>query len=191
MAPKTRSKEPLTLTSFRQMQALAHPLRWRAFECLIEVPRTGKQLATLLGKKSTHLYHHLAVLERAGLVRRVATRKNRGTTEKYFQAVSDRVAIDERLFRDKVAVKHALIGQVFRVTFEEFIEAETLTKDKSSKRPRMIKRLRIRAHEKQIADLERRLEGWLDRFERTSDPRAENEYAVTVALYPVASIDSR
>ena len=191
MPTQKPSKKPLTLTSFRQMQALAHPLRFRAFECLTVVPRTGKQLAELLGKKSTHLYHHLGVLERAGLVRRVATRKNRGTTEKYFQAVSDRIVVDKRLFRTKIVTRHALIGQVLRVTLDELIEAEALAGRASPKPPLLVKRLRIRATAQRIAELNRSLEAWLSEFEDASDLRANNEYAVTVALYGTKIANSR
>jgi DNA-binding transcriptional ArsR family regulator len=181
MPRPTRPRKPLALTSFPQVQALAHPLRYRAFEALIDTARTGKQLAELLGKQPTHLYHHLGVLQRAGLVRRVGTRKNRGTTEKYYQAVSDRVVIDRRLFRGRAVAENAFVGQLLRVTFEEL--AETL--DEGAKGGAIIKRLRIRATPRKIESLTRRLEAWLRDFEKASNPEGQQEYAVTVALYPV------
>lgn len=183
MPTKKPSKRPLTLSSFRQLQALAHPLRFRAFERLIDTPKTGKQLAEEFGKQPTHLYHHLRVLERAGLVRKVGSKKKRGTTEKYYQAVSDRVVIDERLFRQQVVAKHALIGQVLRATFDELIETASLADDASRKPSVMVKRLRIRTSQKRIADLKRRLEKWLDGFESALDSAGDSECAVTVAFY--------
>jgi DNA-binding transcriptional ArsR family regulator len=176
-----RLRKPLTLTSFRQLRALAHPLRYRAFEALVDSARTGKQLAELLGKQPTHLYHHLGVLERAGLVRCVARRRKRGTTEKYFQAVSDRIAIDRRLFRETAVAGHAFVGQLLRITFEEL--AETLG-DRASGEA-VIKRLRIHTAPRKIASLRRRLEAWLRDFQNASDPHADAEYAVTIALYPM------
>src|SRR5437764_897549 len=71
-----------------ELRALAHPLRLRLLELFAEAPRTTKQVADLLGEPPTRLYHHVAALERAGLLRLTATRKNRGTTEKWFEAVS-------------------------------------------------------------------------------------------------------
>jgi DNA-binding transcriptional ArsR family regulator len=184
MARKKTARKPLALTSFRQMTALAHPLRFRAFECLADVPRTGKQLAELLHKQPTRLYHHLGVLERAGLVRRVGTRKNRGTTEQYFQAVSDRIVVDRGLFREKLSAGRALFGQVLAVTFDELIEAEGVSGRASSRPPIMLKRLRIRCAPKRMDELNRRLQAWLADFEQASDAAADNEYADTVALYP-------
>src|SRR5689334_19502784 len=71
-----------------EMRALAHPLRLRILELFAEAPRTTKQIADLLGEPPTRLYHHVAALERAGLLRLTETRKNRGTTEKWYEAIA-------------------------------------------------------------------------------------------------------
>jgi len=68
-----------------ELRALAHPLRLRMLELFAEAPRTTKQVADLLGEPPTRLYHHVAALERAGLLRLRETRKNRGTVEKWFE----------------------------------------------------------------------------------------------------------
>src|SRR3954471_8109712 len=73
-----------------QMRALSHPLRLRLLELFAECPRTTKQAAEALGEAPTRLYHHVAALERAGLVRLRETRRNRGTTEKYFEVAANR-----------------------------------------------------------------------------------------------------
>ena len=70
------------------LRALAHPLRLRIIEVFAEAPRTTKQVADLLGQPPTRLYHHVAALERAGLLRLKETRKNRGTVEKWFEATA-------------------------------------------------------------------------------------------------------
>src|SRR5690349_7721533 len=71
-----------------QMRALAHPLRLRIMELLVEQPRTTKQVAELLGQPPTRLYHHVAALERAGLLRLTETRKKRGTVERWYESVA-------------------------------------------------------------------------------------------------------
>jgi DNA-binding transcriptional ArsR family regulator len=175
----------LELTSLRQVQALAHPLRFRAFERLIDRPRTGKQLALALGKQPTRLYHHLAVLERAGLVRQVATRKKRGTTERYYRAVADRVVVDRQLFGRKVAAGRALFAQVMRLTLDELADADTVADNLSPRPPILLKRLRIRTSAGRIAALHRGLEAWLRRFASADAAEGDGEFAVTVAFYPV------
>jgi len=69
------------------MRALAHPLRLRILEAFSQTPRTTSHVAEALGQPPTRLYHHVAALERAGLLRLKETRKNRGTIEKWYEAV--------------------------------------------------------------------------------------------------------
>jgi DNA-binding transcriptional ArsR family regulator len=57
-------------------------------ELFVERARTTKQAAQAMGEAPTRLYHHVAALERAGLVRLRETRRVRGATEKYFEAVT-------------------------------------------------------------------------------------------------------
>jgi len=69
-----------------QLRALAHPLRLRLLELFGEQPRTTMQVAALLGEPPTRLYHHVNLLERAGLLRLREQRPNRGTVEKWYEA---------------------------------------------------------------------------------------------------------
>src|SRR3954465_12169178 len=83
-----RPGAPPLAPSIAEMRALAHPLRLRIMELFAEAPRTTKQVADLLGQPPTRLYHHVAALERAGLITLRETRKNRGTVEKWYEAVA-------------------------------------------------------------------------------------------------------
>ncbi|MFN8548675.1 MAG: winged helix-turn-helix domain-containing protein [Candidatus Eisenbacteria bacterium] len=78
------------------MRALSHPLRVRLLELFWEAPRTTKQAALALGLPPTRLYHHVAALEKAGLIRLKEERSNRGATEKYFEAVGNRVLAEAK-----------------------------------------------------------------------------------------------
>lgn len=75
-----------------EMRALAHPLRLRIMELFAEAPRTTKQVAELLGQPPTRLYHHVAALERAGLLRLKDTRRIRGTVEKTYESIARTMA---------------------------------------------------------------------------------------------------
>src|SRR5580765_2836269 len=79
---------PTLTPNVAEMRALAHPLRLRIMELFAEAPRTTKQVADLLGQPPTRLYHHVAALERAGLLRLKETRKNRGTVEKWYESIA-------------------------------------------------------------------------------------------------------
>src|SRR5580765_7211768 len=79
---------PVLQRTVADLRALAHPLRLRMMELFAESPKTTKQVAQLLGEPPTRLYHHVAALERAGLLHLKETRKNRGTVEKWYRAIS-------------------------------------------------------------------------------------------------------
>jgi DNA-binding transcriptional ArsR family regulator len=49
-------------------RALADPLRIQLYELLAAQPRSARELAGLTGRPPNRLYHHLALLERGGLI---------------------------------------------------------------------------------------------------------------------------
>jgi DNA-binding transcriptional ArsR family regulator len=90
----------LRLTNLDQMKVLADPLRIRILELFCE-ERTTKQVAGILGLPPTRLYHHVAALERVGLVRLARTQQRRGAVEKYYMAVARAFSADPRLFSSR------------------------------------------------------------------------------------------
>src|SRR5512132_2873441 len=88
----------LLLSELRQVKMLADPLRVRVLEVLLRGAATPKQVAHELGERPSRLYHHVAALERAGLVRLVATRPVRGAVEKYYRPVARQFVVDRSLF---------------------------------------------------------------------------------------------
>lgn len=123
-APAGRTRR---LAGMEQVRALSHPLRLRLLELFAEYPRTTKQAAEVLGEAPTRLYHHVAALERAGLVRLRETRQNRGTTEKYFEASAQRFLAGTEtasLFGKDAAPTQAAVGfVVFDQAREELVHA--------------------------------------------------------------------
>jgi len=93
----------MTSTGLEQVRALAHPLRLRLIELFARQPRTAKQAAEVLGEPPTRLYHHVAALERAGLIRLKETRQNRGTTEKYYEVAAPLRPVGKEALKDKGA----------------------------------------------------------------------------------------
>ena len=81
------------ITELAQIKALADPLRQRILAAFVSEPRTTKQVATLLEQPPTKLYHHVDLLEKAGLIELIETRQKRGTTEKYFQAIAHKFSL--------------------------------------------------------------------------------------------------
>lgn len=108
-------EQTFVIDKLEQFKALAHPLRQRILERLAIRARTTKQVAEELGEKPTRLYHHVAALERAGLIHLVRTKPNRGATEKYYEAVARSLQVDPSLFADgpdNAALQQSGVGLV-------------------------------------------------------------------------------
>src|SRR2546423_4201209 len=80
-----RGGAPALRAGVAQLRALAHPLRLRIAEQFAEGPSTTMQVAARLGQPPTRLYHHVQVLERAGILRLRETRGNPGAVEKWYE----------------------------------------------------------------------------------------------------------
>jgi DNA-binding transcriptional ArsR family regulator len=89
-SPRARRGAPSLESNVAELRALAHPIRLRLLELFAEAPRTTKQVAALLGAPPTRLYHHVAALERAGLLQVHESRKVRGTIERWYAAAPQR-----------------------------------------------------------------------------------------------------
>ena len=88
------------LANLAQLKVLADPKRIRILEQLGE-ERTTKQVAEILGEPPTRLYHHVAALERVGLIRLARTKPSRGALEKYYVAVAKAFSADPSLFNSR------------------------------------------------------------------------------------------
>lgn len=97
-AKSHQTGEPMAIDSIDQLKALANPLRMQLLEKFAIKPTTTKQVAVALGLQPTRLYHHVAKLENAGLIRLVNTKRIRGTTEKYFLAEAASLKVDRSAF---------------------------------------------------------------------------------------------
>jgi predicted ArsR family transcriptional regulator len=134
-------------------------LRLRLLELFAEGPRTTKQVADFLGEPPTRLYHHVAALERAGLLQLKETRKNRGTTEKWYEAIartmgsSTPVRSTRRAPPDQVAARRSVAMAVLEQSRQEVLSTMSRT---DGDRP-LVARLVMVAPPARIAELRQRI----------------------------------
>jgi DNA-binding transcriptional ArsR family regulator len=178
--PRGLSSPAATLA---QVKALADPLRYRVFESLIATPRTAKQMAAHLGTHPTRLYHHFRVLEKAGLIRPAGTRQTRGTTEKYFKAVVDRIEAGQSAGMSS-ALASALFEGVLGSTLADVRRAASAARVDSpaGAAPPYLKRYRIRATREQAAGIQARLDQLAELCERVSAPPGSPEFGGPLAV---------
>jgi DNA-binding transcriptional ArsR family regulator len=186
-------KDVHTLNRLEQLKALADPLRLRVLETFAQQPITTKQVAALLGENATKLYHHVQILEEAGLVRLVKTRKNRGTLEKYYRAIARDFVVDRNLLELTRGPNRAT--KDYRSLFVSALEA-TLAEGRKSVAAGLIKSMKegrnalvYRRHfcgsEAKIKELMGKVQGWIAECQAAKDQEGGARYAVTIAFYPV------
>lgn len=187
--------ERFVVGTLEQVKALTHPLRQRILERFADKTQTTKQVADELGEKPTRLYHHVATLERAGLIRLVETRPKRGTTEKYYTAVAGRFEIDPRTFAgdgDKMTAGHPTVAILegfldeTRAELGDLIRRETI---ETLAEQAFFIRGEVRG-DRQFIDLARkRIEALIDELREEAPDEVEEEEVQRLFLgwYPLRS----
>jgi DNA-binding transcriptional ArsR family regulator len=179
-APASIARGTYTVTDLEQIRALADPLRLRILGALCGVPRTTMQVADLIGEKPTKLYHHVEALERVGLIRLQETRPNRGTVEKYYQAVAAQFRASasalspSRERKDRLSAKQAMLNSILDSAREELL-AQVRPDPASETCPEeapVVGRIMIRASRKKFQAIRRRLLQWIDKL-RTAEANDE------------------
>jgi DNA-binding transcriptional ArsR family regulator len=180
-APASVPEGTYTLTDLEQIRALADPLRLRMLGAFCGVPRTTKQVADLLGEKPTKLYHHVEALERVGLIRLQETRPNRGTVEKYFQAVAAKFQASASALspspeaKDKLSAQQKMVNSILDSARAELLvnvrpgsAADACPKEEAP----VVGRMMISGSRQEVQGVRRRLLQWIDKL-RTAEGRTE------------------
>jgi DNA-binding transcriptional ArsR family regulator len=176
---------PQLRRSVADLRALAHPLRLRMMELFAESPKTTKQVAELLGQPPTRLYHHVAALERAGLLLLKETRQNRGAIEKWYTSASQQI-IGGKAQRRRA--RRAVAATVLEQARQEVAAIPT-----GAKEPALVMRLIVVASPSEIPAVRRWLLDAVQEMRRQfqlEDPGAASSlgncerWALTLAFTP-------
>jgi DNA-binding transcriptional ArsR family regulator len=102
------------------IKALAHPLRWRIVETVLERGEASPvELARLLDEPLATVSHHTRVLRDNGCIELTRTVPRRGAVEHYYRAIMPTFFDDDQWRRVPVVLRRGLAGQLFRRIFEE------------------------------------------------------------------------
>jgi len=77
------------------LQALAHPIRVQILEAL-RTPQSAASVARQIGQARQNVTYHVKELERAGLVRKAAERRNGNFIESLFESVAGTFVVSPR-----------------------------------------------------------------------------------------------
>ncbi len=187
------------ISDLGQIKALAHPLRVRIIETLASSdPMTTKQVAELLGEKPTRLYHHVDLLAKAGLIRLTHTRKNRGTTEKYYAAIAREFRAASDLFSDESSddqmdAIRPMIHTIFDNTTTEMLRLidSHQSGDLLEEEGGLLSYIEMHLPQEQIEEVQQKLKEVLDLLQGFEDKGTESDeegirkFRLTIAHYPL------
>jgi predicted transcriptional regulator len=183
-----------TVTTLEQLKALTDPLRQELLDRFSNEPMTTKQVANVLGQKPHKLYHHVEVLEQAGLIRLVRTQQNRGTVEKYYEAVARRFTVDHKLLsassqaNQAVGEIQAMLVNALQTSLVEAIQFfdEERFQDKELLPQMAVSQGHLRLSAGQFRALKDKLLEWIEECQISRDP-AGDEFTLMLAVFPVKS----
>lgn len=164
----------LVVSEPHQIRALADDLRARIVLLIRERAASITELAETLSMPKGTVGHHMKVLENAGLIRVVRTRKVRALTEKYYGRVARLFVIrtDEALPAELAG--GALTAMMLRQTADELI-ASRPEEDQSAL-------LHARLSEKDRVRFQRRLNRLVADFRDAEEPDGQT-HALAFALF--------
>lgn len=172
--PDYEAPETLVVAEPEQLRALADGVRTSIIAILREHARSTQELAADLGIPKGTVGHHLKVLERAGLIRVVRTRKVRALTEKYYGRTAKLFLFQAEDPETVSAIGAAILRQAA-------LEIERATDGAG------FGHTKVSLTKKDVTRLERRLKTLMQDFREAEDPDGE-PYALITAMYkrPVA-----
>jgi DNA-binding transcriptional ArsR family regulator len=168
--------EMLVVSDREGLRALANDLRSKIVVRLRDRARSITELADELGLPKGTVGHHVKVLEKAGLVRVVRTRKVRALTESYYGRTARLFVIKSEEYPDEA---RDFVAGGLRIAAEELrppVEDEESTS------------AYVHAHltPEDARRFTRRLEKLLDDFQAADTPEG-TAYGIVYALYPAGA----
>jgi DNA-binding transcriptional ArsR family regulator len=160
-----------------QLKALADELRGRIVTLLRERARSITELAEKLGLPKGTVGHHVKVLEKAGLVKVVRTRKVRALTEKYYGRTA-RLFLYESADGSQAEDIRDIVAAGLRIAADEILPLNYADPEAVS----CSGVLRVRLDPEDAKRFNRRLDRLMREFRAAEDPHG-TPYGLALAMY--------
>ncbi len=184
----------MKVTGSAQRAALASPLRMEIMGLFTNPDSLAiADMAHLMGRTAGSLYHHIGLLEKAGLLKRTGTRPKGKRHEALFRPAATRFEIDASSRTEKVVgdIVKAL-SSAFRMAEKDLAAALVSENSRTSgpDRNMFATRMHMRASPKLLVRVNKHLKAIEDllvtQAARTTKPHPDEEYlSLTVALLPI------
>jgi DNA-binding transcriptional ArsR family regulator len=175
--PDYEAPDVLLVRQPEQLKALADDLRSRIVVLLRERARSTTELADKLGHPKGTVAHHVKVLEKAGLIRVVRTRKVRAVTERHYGRTARLFLFESEVPQGAEDVRN-IVAAGLRIAAEEILPSDDTDPDAVG----CSGSLRVRLGHADAVRFNRRLDRLMTEFRKAEDPDGE-PYGLAIALY--------
>lgn len=191
---KKKTHTTMKASGTYQRAALASPLRLEILGLFTSPePLAISDMAPLMGRSAGSLYHHVGILEKAGLLVRTGTRPKGKRHEALFRAAADRIEMEAQPAdggQDQLAVK--TMAAAFRMAERDLaaaLEGGRFRQD-GPDRNLFATRMHLRASPRVLGKLNKHLQAIEDLLmaeaAKTPRPTANDEHlSLTLALLPL------
>jgi DNA-binding transcriptional ArsR family regulator len=170
------AEETLLVADPAQLRAMADPFRVQLVQLLRDKARSTQEISEELGVPKGTVGHHLKVLESAGLIRVVRTRKVRAMTEKFYGRTARLFLYQTEDPADGRAISAVTLRQAANeVDLAPLVAGFGL--------------VRARLTAKEIDRFERRVKKLMDDF-RKADRAGGNPSSLTAGIWAVEADDA-
>ncbi|GAB1509163.1 hypothetical protein JCM33774_12040 [Actinophytocola sp. KF-1] len=167
--PTEDRPETFHVTTDEQLRAVSNLTRHRIMAMLRFEPATITQIAKRVGLAKGSSSYHVRLLERAGLVKVVRTRKVRGVTERYYAVAAGSIELpDPGPGQPDVLLRNAVAD----------LEASPADGE------RHVRMAHLRLTDEQFAELGARLDALADEYRALSDPSLPDASLVFALFQP-------
>ncbi|MEU6981174.1 helix-turn-helix domain-containing protein [Streptomyces sp. NPDC046371] len=161
--------ETFHVTTDEQLRAVSNLTRHRIMGVLRSAPATITQIAEQVGLAKGSSSYHVRLLERAGLVKVVRTRKVRGVTERYYAMAARSIELPAPATgQPDVLMRHALAD----------LEASPVDGE------RHVGMAHLRLTDAQFTQLGKRLQALAEEYRELSDPSLPAASFVFALFHP-------
>jgi len=186
-------RKKMLLKTDAQRRAFTSPLRMELISMFLDRdPLSVAQMAKRMGRTATSLHYHVGVLEKAGLLERVGTRRAGRRSEALYLPAADLFEVQQDR-NDVTAATVALttLSTAFRMAEGDMRAAlhDPRSKTEGPYRNLFAARVHCRLSKKDLAELNRHLrtiEKMLSQVDRKREPSTDDRFvSLTLALLPL------
>ncbi|MGW1776888.1 ArsR/SmtB family transcription factor [Streptomyces sp. NPDC002104] len=167
--PTAEPPEAIHVTTDEQLRAVSNLTRHRIMAVLRFEPATITQIAARVGLAKGSSSYHVRLLERAGLVKVVRTRKVRGVEERYYAMAARSIVLPDRgEGGPDLLMRHAVAD----------------LEEAPSDSERHVGMMHLRLTDEQFTELGTRLEALAREYRELSDPSLPDASFVFALFHP-------